>query len=266
MANHSFRDGIEGKVCTKCGEWKPLEDFYRHNSACDKLTCRCKQCIRQAQNSKRGSCVDCGVDIKPFSSRCISCAQKRRRQEECGYAILNGVEGKHCTQCGMWKPLSKFHKRSQSIIFGVRAICKECHSAYNYAYGREHRVEQREYSRQWAAKNPDRARAYGRESQNRRRARLAGVLAEPIDERAIYERCHHRCVYCGRTEDLTLDHVVPIAKRGSHVEDNLVVACRRCNSEKYTRFLGVGKDCWLPWDWHGPFPYDDVQQQSSSVK
>ena len=40
------------------------------------------------------------------------------------------------------------------------------------------------------------------------------------------------CCYCGRQDDLTLDHLVPQFKGGWHSADNLVVACRSCNSSK----------------------------------
>lgn len=40
------------------------------------------------------------------------------------------------------------------------------------------------------------------------------------------------CCYCGAEGDLTLDHLVSQLKGGSHSADNLVVACRPCNSSK----------------------------------
>lgn len=43
--------------------------------------------------------------------------------------------------------------------------------------------------------------------------------------------------YCGSKENLTLDHVVSIARGGPHTEDNLVVACASCNSSKGAKSL-----------------------------
>ena len=40
------------------------------------------------------------------------------------------------------------------------------------------------------------------------------------------------CCYCGSQADLTLDHLIPQIKGGKHSADNLVVACRSCNSSK----------------------------------
>ncbi len=40
------------------------------------------------------------------------------------------------------------------------------------------------------------------------------------------------CCYCGSQSDLTLDHLIPQFRGGKHSADNLVVACRSCNSSK----------------------------------
>jgi 5-methylcytosine-specific restriction endonuclease McrA len=48
----------------------------------------------------------------------------------------------------------------------------------------------------------------------------------------IFKRDGHSCVYCGRHEELTLDHVMPKSRRGRTSWDNLVTACKRCNAKK----------------------------------
>lgn len=42
-----------------------------------------------------------------------------------------------------------------------------------------------------------------------------------------------RCAYCGdRPDQLTTDHVVPLSKGGGNSIDNILPACRSCNSSK----------------------------------
>ncbi len=48
----------------------------------------------------------------------------------------------------------------------------------------------------------------------------------------IFRRDGNRCQYCGTGEHLTLDHVYPKSKGGKTTWDNLVTACRKCNSRK----------------------------------
>jgi len=43
------------------------------------------------------------------------------------------------------------------------------------------------------------------------------------------DRC---CVYCGKTRNLQLDHIIPKNKGGKDAGENLVLACRSCNASK----------------------------------
>lgn len=44
-----------------------------------------------------------------------------------------------------------------------------------------------------------------------------------------------KCEYCGEnfdSEDLTMDHRIPVVRGGKSTKSNVVVACRDCNSNK----------------------------------
>lgn len=45
------------------------------------------------------------------------------------------------------------------------------------------------------------------------------------------------CIYCGATEDLTTDHILPRSRGGEDVPDNVVRVCRACNSSKGAKGL-----------------------------
>ncbi len=94
-----------------------------------------------------------------------------------------------------------------------------------------HRIEKLEYARKYRQSNPADPDK-NREKCRRYRARKYRVMVQPIDEAAIYDRDGHMCLYCGATDDLTLDHVVALSNGGAHSESNLVVACRSCNGGK----------------------------------
>jgi len=60
----------------------------------------------------------------------------------------------------------------------------------------------------------------------------------------IFLRDNYHCQYCGkhfRTEDLTFDHVIPIAKGGKKNWENIVTACWRCNNRKSGRTPGEAR-------------------------
>ena len=61
------------------------------------------------------------------------------------------------------------------------------------------------------------------------------------------ERDGWRCLKCGATEDLTVDHIVPASVWKNSfgtdlVRDNLQVLCERCNLQKGTKIISYRKD------------------------
>ena len=55
-----------------------------------------------------------------------------------------------------------------------------------------------------------------------------------LSRRAVLVRDDFECQYCGRPAE-NVDHVVPRSRGGGHTWDNVVAACRRCNSHKENR-------------------------------
>ena len=58
-----------------------------------------------------------------------------------------------------------------------------------------------------------------------------------------------RCVYCGADTDISIDHLIPRKKGGTDISDNLVCACKTCNSSKEKKDLMewyIGKQSFPP--------------------
>lgn len=83
----------------------------------------------------------------------------------------------------------------------------------------------------------------------KRRAAIKGTAVEKIVARDIYERDHWICGLCHepipqdapRRHPLSasLDHVVPLAKGGSHTHENVQAAHLICNGRKGDRAIAV---------------------------
>lgn len=56
-----------------------------------------------------------------------------------------------------------------------------------------------------------------------------------LSRRNIMKRDNNHCQYCGGTNDLTIDHVIPRSRGGKDTWENLVTACTRCNHRKGNR-------------------------------
>jgi 5-methylcytosine-specific restriction endonuclease McrA len=57
-----------------------------------------------------------------------------------------------------------------------------------------------------------------------------------LNRRAVFARDENRCQYCGAAAE-NIDHVVPRSRGGQHVWENVVAACRPCNSRKEDRLI-----------------------------
>lgn len=60
---------------------------------------------------------------------------------------------------------------------------------------------------------------------------LTPKLAKKRYRQSIYEAWNHKCAYC-KADATSLDHIIPRFKSGSSNRNNLVPACRTCNSNK----------------------------------
>lgn len=57
-----------------------------------------------------------------------------------------------------------------------------------------------------------------------------------LNRRAVFARDGYRCQYCQAAAE-NIDHVVPRSRGGTHTWDNVVAACKPCNSRKEDRML-----------------------------
>ena len=177
------------------------------------------------------------------------------------YADARGRDGRRadCKPCVRLNVLARYHSGHQAEN---RARAKawvasnpERARAFSRKYYETHREQVNARTRKnhvirWAtqrALEQDRHRRWRQESprdvvRQRLDRRRAAKLGAPIRDftrqqwkqiQLAYGMC---CAYCGvRPKHLTQDHIIPLAKGGSHTASNIVPACQSCNSKKGTR-------------------------------
>lgn len=170
--------------------------------------------------------------------------------------MSKSLETKACTKCGEEKAQEDFaltYRKPEQR----RADCKGCAQAVKRAWAQktqERRKLQKRESYERAKGDPrrlemraERRRRYkqskrGREKRwlqrHRARARKGGATTVDLtlrEWRKIREAYKHCCAYCGTSDALTIDHVIPVSKGGDHTAINVVPACHSCNSRKYNK-------------------------------
>jgi 5-methylcytosine-specific restriction endonuclease McrA len=83
------------------------------------------------------------------------------------------------------------------------------------------------------------------EEKDRRRARQHKAFVRNVNRKEIFKRDHWICGICGQPVDsilrhphpgsATLDHIIPLAKGGTHEPSNTQLAHFMCNSLKSDR-------------------------------
>lgn len=57
----------------------------------------------------------------------------------------------------------------------------------------------------------------------------------PFSRKHVFIRDDYRCQYCGSSEQLNIDHIIPRSKGGKTVFENCVTSCINCNNKKGNR-------------------------------
>lgn len=61
---------------------------------------------------------------------------------------------------------------------------------------------------------------------------------------ATFARDGHRCLRCGATDALTLDHILPLSKGGTWANGNLQTLCEPCNTAKGDHSMSYLASTW----------------------
>lgn len=97
----------------------------------------------------------------------------------------------------------------------------------------------------WRKSNIERDRENQRRATNRRRAREEKLECSLTmeDWNEILEEFDYRCAYCGKkAKKLEQEHVIPVSNGGGYTRNNIVPACRPCNSSKQDEDVFVFMD------------------------
>jgi len=113
---------------------------------------------------------------------------------------------------------------------------KEKRFALISAWMRANRAKMNAAYKRWYVKNQAALRQVARQ-----RSELYGKSNFSFEQwLEILDRFGYRCAYCLRSDvKLTMDHVIPLSCGGKHEAENIVPACKPCNSKKGNRPVSV---------------------------
>ncbi len=99
--------------------------------------------------------------------------------------------------------------------------------------------------RNWVKNNPDARRVTRKQSNHKRKAQMHLTNYEDCTAKIRLlgrERFCHWCCTPLTDENRTIDHIIPLARGGHHISDNLAASCATCNFSRGDKLISE----WLP--------------------
>ena len=184
---------------------------------------------------------------------------------------------KHCSKCFEVLPMNKnYFGKDKRRPLGFRSECNGCRRDYhnenretinakNREYGRKNREYLRDYykiyykenrekvnlkNRMYYKNNAERLKKYQKDFVRKNRQRYRNYnqnyyhktrsLISTFSPQS-WQQCltyfNHQCAYCGSTESLEQEHVIPVSRGGHYTPDNIIPACRSCNASKNNKIM-----------------------------
>jgi Restriction endonuclease len=228
-------------LCTQCGPTKgpqPLSAFPKAPGRPYGVRKTCKAC-------------------KALDRAAKNAANPEKHQAKLDY--IRQWHAAHPTYNQEWEAAHVEHRQQWGIDY--RAANKEALQESMHGWRASHAGHISEYNKQYAADHPEEGRARNQRNYPpyyaankpafiaRARLRRLRLLNAPVLEtfrdEEIFERDKWICQICFEKVNkklkwpdpgsASIDHVIPIAKGGSHCRQNVVLAHRICNSSKGAR-------------------------------
>ena len=181
-------------------------------------------------------CSKCG-EVKQLDDFVVDRRKKHgkgSRCKDCQNSINKNYRESHPDMWNIWYRANK--ALSDASTRRYRQDHPEIKQAADQKYRDTHREQKVDGDRRWRQQNPGKAV----EQFHRRRARLLNAPGAGFTDSEWQEMKRdygYVCVYCGQKKPLTQDHIVALDDGGAHEAENIVPACKSCNSGKCTKPL-----------------------------
>lgn len=205
---------------------------------------KCAVCLRTLPMTAFWRLV---VVRRPTAKSCNDCNNRRKKakQKERSRAYYQANKELSYAQSKEWRSRNrekvKQYAREKSRLY--YADNKEKLKARSAQYRRRNPNyamaaywKNRSKILEWVRNNRDRVNVY---REQRRVAERGGKL-NGAAWTAIKQLFSYRCVSCGtpgNIKPITMDHIVPVSKGGTHSSNNVQPLCRSCNSKKYSKII-----------------------------
>lgn len=208
------------KTCSKCKQVKPVSEFDKR---------------KDSKDGYRGQCHECRRVMK------LKYAADHREQE-----AQRAKEWYHSNiDRGRAARKAYYLEHRQEVISRAtqyRADHPNERKSYIERWNAENAVKIRGYREKWESAHPGHKQMRCRKRRAIKSETYIDLTSEQWEE--VLDRYDHRCLACGAADDITLDHVIPVAMNGPTTMSNVQPLCGICNSAKGVKIIDYRPEWW----------------------
>ena len=222
------------KICSKCGEEKPAttEYFRKAKANKDGLRGQCKVCQseydKQYRKKNKENIQQLKKQLYKENAEYYQEYNKQYYQENKEYFKQYRKQYRQENAEYHNEYMKQWRKENRKHI-----------NQYSRQYYQENKEHYREYFKQYRQENKERRRQHFQTYQARKRTLPHTLTLEQWEK--IKNDFNNECAYCGQSEQehkeefneqLHQEHFIPLSKGGEYTHNNIIPACRNCNSSK----------------------------------
>ena len=240
---------MEGKVCSKCGEWKVYGEFAKRKAMKDGHRSECKECNKKYRKDNEEYFKQYRKDNSEKNKEYLKVYWKDNHEE-----LVEKQRQKWNKNSKKYNEKKKqYRKENPELIKEQKKIShikhKEANNERMREYYKKNKDKIRLYIMDWQRNNPDRISNYRTNTNFKRRSKEFKVDFKPFERKELLERDNWTCKCCGikvhdrstgnwNTPDKAhIDHIIPISKGGNSEPSNLQILCRTCNLTKSDKLV-----------------------------
>jgi 5-methylcytosine-specific restriction endonuclease McrA len=245
---------VKSKKCSKCGEVKELGEFYKNSRNKDGYRNDCKVCFKAYCKNLRNKWKK---ESTQGTKKCPRCRKEKSLKNfhkdsttKSGYRIYCKLCVNLYTRQYNIDNVEYRNEYNRNRYYTNRAEIRKQQKKYGKEYRANNRKKLNEASRNRYWKNHEyeleRKKIYNENHPEVRKAQKAKrrALLIKLDKhftaqewKEILNKYENKCLCCGSTENITVDHIIPLSCGGTNIKDNLQPLCLTCNIRKHTKTI-----------------------------
>ena len=276
---------LKTKICSQCGNELPMEMFVKSSRGKGGRASKCKVCNKEYREQHPEGKAEYAKLYQKENKERLS-EYKKQHYELNKDKVKKRSKDYRQSHKGYLREYHKQYAQDNKEKLSERIMkYRESHKEQRKEYEQKNKEYIAERAKQYHQDNKERISEYGRkyrldnieritERCSRWRKENKGIVNTKTNLRKslknglsstltaeqwelIKQNFNNCCAYCGKELPLAQEHFIPLSTGGEYTHNNIIPACRRCNSSKHDRAFT---------DWYPRYEYYSKKREAFILK